>query len=102
MDFETLKTIIFADPTTKTSENFNIEGASINDMENVKVGKYVQWLLKHFSSPKQNELDLPENLPMDFASREFKSAIAEYRRLFMEDLYKTTDDLKKFERAKQY
>jgi hypothetical protein len=102
MDFDTLKTIIFADPTTKASENFNIEGASINDMESVKVGKYVQWLLKHFSNPKQDELDLPENLPMDFASREFKSAIAEYRRLFMEDLYKTTDDLKKFERAKQY
>ena len=44
MDFETLKEIIFADPTTKAPENFDIEGASAQDMEKVKVGKFVQWL----------------------------------------------------------
>lgn len=102
MDFDTLKTIIFADPTTKAPENFNIDGASVEDMDKVKVGKYSQWLLKNFVSPKTNELELSPDQEVDFNSREFKNAMAEYRRLFMEDLYKTTDDLKKFERAKQY
>lgn len=101
MDFDALKTIIFADPSTKYPENFDIQGASINDMENVKVGKYTQWLLKNFVAPKQSELgSTPEDLEPN--SREYKSAVTEYRRLFLEDLYKTTDDLKKFERAKQY
>lgn len=102
MDFDTLKTIIFADPTTKAPENFDIEGASDKDMDKVKVGKYSQWLLKNFISPKQNELELPNDFDFQTNQREFKNAMVEFRRLFMEDLYKTTDDLKKFERAKQY
>lgn len=101
MDFESLKTIIFADPTTKAPENFDIEGASIQDMEQVKVGKYSQWLLKNFVSPKQTELELSSET-IDPNSKQFQNAVKEFRRLFMEDLYKTTDDLKKFERAKQY
>jgi hypothetical protein len=102
MDFDTLKTIIFADPTTKAPENFDIEGASAEDMDKVKVGKYSQWLLKNFISPKQDELELPADFDYQTNQREFKNAMVEFRRLFMEDLYKTTDDLKKFERAKQY
>lgn len=101
MDFETLKTIIFADPTTKAPENFDIDGASVNEMENIKVGKYTQWLLKNFITPKQTELEISGDM-VDPKSREYKQALSEFRRLFMEDLYKTTDDLKKFERAKQY
>ena len=100
MDFDTLKTIIFADPTTKASENFDIAGANVDEMEKVKVGKYAQWLLKNFVSPKPTELELSGEV--DFNSREYKNAVSEFRRLFLEDLYKTTDDLKKFERAKQY
>jgi Leucine-rich repeat (LRR) protein len=102
MDFDTLKNIIFADPTTKAPENFDVQGASVEDMDKVKVGKYSQWLLKNFVSPKPNELELNPDQEVDYNSREFKNAIAEFRRLFMEDLYKTTDDLKKFERAKPY
>ena len=100
MDFDTLKTIIFSDPTTKASENFDIAGANVDEMEKVKVGKYAQWLLKNFISPKPTELELSGEV--DFNSREYKNAVSEFRRLFLEDLYKTTDDLKKFERAKQY
>ncbi len=49
MAFEVLKDIIFADPTTKKPENFDTEGASVEDMKSdkVKVGKFTQWLLKH-------------------------------------------------------
>lgn len=100
MDFNTLKTIIFADPTTKAPENFNMEGANVDEMEKVKVGKYAQWLLKNFVSPKQTELELDGDIEVN--SREYKKAVSEFRRLFLEDLYKTTDDLKKFERAKPY
>jgi len=100
MGFDTLKAIIFSDPTTKASENFDIAGANVDEMEKVKVGKYTQWLLKNFISPKPTELELSGEV--DFNSREYKNAVSEFRRLFLEDLYKTTDDLKKFERAKQY
>lgn len=100
MDFDTLKTIIFADPTTKAPENFDIEGASAEDMDKVKVGKYSQWLLKNFISPKQNELELPADFDYQTNQREFKNAMVEFRRLFMEDLYKTTDDLKKVWKGK--
>ena len=51
MDLETLKTIIFADPTTRVPQGFDKEGATLEDMDNVKVGKYTQWMLKHFIRP---------------------------------------------------
>jgi hypothetical protein len=103
MAFNTLKTIIFADPTTKAPEGFNVETATENDMEPVKVGKYAQWLLKHFVSPSVSELELPDSdQELDRTSKTYKNAVIEFRRLFLEDLYKTTDDLKKFERAKTY
>ena len=102
MDFETLKKIIFADPTTKAPEGFNVEEATENDMEPVKVGKYAQWLLKNFVNPSMSELELPADQEIDRTSKSYKKATMEFKRLFLEDLYKTTDDLKKFERAKTY
>ena len=102
MNFETLKTIIFADPTTKAPEGFNVEGATENDMEPVKVGKYAQWLLKNFVNPSMSELELPADQEIDRDSKAYKNATMEFRKLFLEDLYKTTDDLKKFERAKYW
>ena len=100
MDFEVLKNIIFADPTTKAPENFDIQGASIQDMDNVKVGKYVQWLLKNFISPKPIDLDIEGEV--DPNSKQFKAAKKEYERLFLEDLYKQTERLEFYEKAKQY
>jgi len=56
MDFETLKAIIFADPTTRIPEGLgDIDTISVNDMEKVKVGKYSQWLLKNFVMPTFND-----------------------------------------------
>jgi hypothetical protein len=49
-----------------------------------------------------SELELPVDQEIDRTSKAYKSATMEFRRLFLEDLYKTTDDLKKFERAKTY
>ena len=97
MDFETLKAIIFADPTTKVPEGMDIDvdTATIQDMDKVKVGKYTQWLLKNFVAPSFGD-------EVEVGSPEYKAKLSQHRHLFMEDLYKTTDDLKKFERAKQY
>jgi hypothetical protein len=98
MPFEVLTQIIFADPDTKTPENFDKEGASVIDMENVKVGKYTNWILKHFAIP-----NLPEAIKsLDFKSKEYKDAVTEYKRLYLEDLFKMTQQLEFYEKAKQY
>lgn len=100
MDFDSLKQIIFADPTTKAPENFDVDGASIQDMDKVKVGKFTQWLLKSFVKPSTQ--DLEDIGTSDFNSPEYKKTIKEYKRRFIEDLFKFTDMLSKFEKIKQY
>ncbi|MFO0004288.1 MAG: hypothetical protein ACK559_24470, partial [bacterium] len=62
MDFDTLKALIFADPTTKAPENFDVEGASIEDMDKVKAGKFVQWILKNYLTFKPSESGLPDDV----------------------------------------
>lgn len=97
MDFETLKAIILADPTTRVPEGKDIDTLSMEDMERVKVGKYSQWLLKNYVSPQ-----IETDAEVDFKSPAYQKSLVEARRLFMEDLYKTTADLVKFEKAKAY
>ena len=96
--FDTLKTIIFADPTTRAPQSLlqNIETLTPEQMEIVKVGKYTQWLLKNFLKPN---IELGSGIT-DPNSSAVKQAVKEYRNLYLEDLYKVTDDLKKFERFK--
>ncbi len=74
----------------------DIDEISIQDMDKVKVGKYTQWLLKNFvSAPITGEEgEIEKDNP------EYKRRFQEYQRLFLEDLHKTTDDLKKYERFK--
>jgi len=91
MDFDTLKTIIFGDPDTKAPQGFDKEAATFEEMSKVKVGKYVQWMLKNFVQPK---------LEYEVGTPEYKRAAQEYRRLFIEDMDKMNVDLLKFERFK--
>ena len=91
MDFDTLKAIIFGDPDTKVPQGFNKEGATFEEMSKVKVGKYVQWMLRNFVQPK---------LEYEVGTPEYKRAAQEYRRLFIEDMDKINVDLLKFERFK--
>ena len=93
--FETLKALIFADPTTivPRGAQFDIDTATIEDMENVKVGKYTNWLIKNFMRPSNIEAN-PED------QRAYAQEVKQYQSLFLEDLYKVTGDLKKFERFK--
>ena len=98
MDFETLKAIILADPTTIVPDGMDIDTISVKDMEQVKVGKYSQWLLKNFIKPVFTD----EKAGLEPGTPEYKKAAQEYRRLFLEDLYKVTTDLRKYEKVKQY
>lgn len=91
MDFNMLKNIIFGDPDTKVPNGLNKENATFEEMSKVKVGKYVQWMLKNFVQPK---LEYEQGTP------EYKRAAQEYRRLFIEDMDKMNVDLLKFERFK--
>ena len=100
MDFDTLKSIIFADPTTKAPENFDVDGASIQDMDKVKVGKFTQWMLKNFVKPSTQDLD--DIGTSDVNSPEYKNTMKEFKRRFVEDLFKFTDMLTKYEKIKQY
>ena len=86
MDFDSLKQIIFADPTTKAPQNFDVDGASIQDMDKVKVGKFTQWMLKNFVKPSSQDLD--DIGTSDVNSPEYKNTIKEFKRRFIEDLFK--------------
>jgi hypothetical protein len=93
--FEVLKALIFGDPTTivPRGAEFDIDTATVEDMEKIKVGKYTNWLIKNFMKPANIEAN-PED------PRAYAQALKAYQSLFMEDLYKVTADLKKFERYK--
>jgi Leucine-rich repeat (LRR) protein len=96
--FETLFALIAADPTSKLPDGMDTDNVKPQDMDRVKIGKYAQWLLKNFITPR-----LPEDHPLnvlDPKSGQYKQALKEYQDLFLEDLYKVTGDLQKFERFK--
>lgn len=77
---EQLDTIILADPTTRR------DGDKIK-----KAGTYSPWLVKQFLRLE------PE---ADYGTPQFKDEMTELQRLFIEDLYKSTEALKKFDRFK--
>jgi hypothetical protein len=96
MPFNVLFEIIAADPTSRVPEGMEAINAKPEDMEKVKIGKYTQWLLKNFTTPN---VELSSGVT-DPNSPAVKQAIKEYQALFLEDLYKVTGDLMKFERFK--
>ena len=96
MPFHVLFEIIAADPTSRVPEGMEAINAKPEDMEKVKIGKYAQWILKNFVTPN---IDLSSGIT-DPNSPAVKQAIKEYQALFLEDLYKVTGDLMKFERFK--
>jgi len=96
MPFQVLFQIIAADPTSRVPEGMEAINAKPEDMEKVKIGKYTQWLLKNFTTPN---VELSSGVT-DPNSPAVKQAIKEYQALFLEDLYKVTGDLMKYERHK--
>jgi len=82
--------LVAADPTTRLND-VDIETANSKELEKVKAGKYVQWIIKNYLTPKT------ERQPGDNG---YDNEVKKSKETFMEDLYKVTDDLKKFERFK--
>jgi len=90
--------IILADPTTKVPEGFDATDYTPENIKKIKPGKFRNWLLKNYEKPEifdNGEMVTPDN-PY------FNQLLRDKRNLFIEDLFKVTDDLKKFERYKQY
>jgi hypothetical protein len=85
-----LNTLVQADPTTRLND-VDLENMSKDDYKKIKAGKYVQWLIKQYLTLK-TERQPGEN--------GYDRELANVKATFMEDLYKVTDDLKKFERFK--
>jgi hypothetical protein len=82
--------LVQADPTTRMN-NVDLETAGPDELAKVKAGSYVQWIVKNYLMPKT------ERQPGDSG---YENEVKQVKETFMEDLYKVTDDLKKFERFK--
>jgi hypothetical protein len=92
---EELFALIVADPKTKVTEGVDIDTFN-GDFSVIKyVGPYAQWIIKTYLN--QKPLNADEYDPDD---KLVKNAIKMMRSQFMEDLYKITADLEKFERHK--
>ena len=82
--------LVNADPTTRAN-NVDMETADSKELAKVKAGKYVQWLIKNYLTPST------ERQPGDNG---YEREVKQIKDTFMEDLYKVTDDLIKFEKFK--
>jgi len=102
IDFDTFKTLVLADPTTKKPEDFDAESATYEDMvdQRVQPGKYANWLLKNYVKP--NAADLEQFGDTDPKSPNYKKTIEAYRERYLEDLFGVTMGLKDFTKIKQY
>jgi hypothetical protein len=83
--------LVKADPTTRLN-NVDIDSADSKDFTKVKAGNYVEWLIKTYLNPKTER---------QFGDNGYERELQGVKETFMEDLYKVTDDLKKFERFKK-
>jgi len=90
MSLEEFLEIIQADPTTRMN-NVDPMTAKTEDLAKIKAGKYVNWLIKNFLSPQT------ERGPQDPG---YKEEVRQVKQLFLEDLYKVTLDLQKYEKFK--
>ena len=90
MSREEFNKLVEADPTTRLN-NVDLTNADSKELEKVKAGKYVQWLIKQYLMPKT------ERQPGESG---YEREVQQVKDTFMEDLYKVTDDLAKFEKFK--
>lgn len=90
MSVEEFLKLVQADPTTRLN-NVDPQTADSKELEKIKAGKYVNWLIKHYLQP------VTERQPGDSG---YDREIQQVKDTFMEDLYKVTEDLTKYERFK--
>jgi len=94
LPFDMFKKLILADPTTRVPQGFDAEGAKVEDMEAVKVGKYAQWIIKTFGKLPSLVVDAEPGTP------EYKEQVKELVRLYLEDLDHLKILLEKYDRFK--
>ena len=82
--------LVLADPTTRLN-NVDVETANPEELGKIKAGSYVPWLIKNYLQPKTES---------SFGDYSYERDVKRSKEVFLEDLYKVTDDLKKFERFK--
>jgi hypothetical protein len=82
--------LVKADPKSRLN-NVDLETATVKDIENVHAGGYTEWLIRRYLSP------VTESEPGDSA---YDREVKQMKERFLEDLYKVTDYLKKYERFK--
>ena len=90
IELDTLTDLMLADPTTR--DNSEQEGV---DQEITKVGAYSQWIIKQWLGLQQEA-----DKAYAYGSNEWGVKLEQLQETFMEDLYKVTEDLQKFDRFK--
>ena len=95
MGTDQLRLIMLADPTTKFTEDADVDDGEIN-----KVGAYTTWILKQFLTLSAQVSAEGVEYSNDKDSQ-FQKTLTEKTRLFFEDLYKVTENLKKYHHVKK-
>ena len=91
IELDILTDLMQADPTTKG----DFEGdRDTRDVQ--KVGAYTQWIIKQWMKLQQEA-----DKHYAYGSPDWGIKLEQLQKQFMEDLYKTTEDLQKFHRFKQ-
>ena len=95
MGKDQLRLIMLADPTSKFTEDADVDDGEIN-----KVGAYTTWILKQYLTLSAQVSADGVEYSNDKGSQ-FQKALIEKTRLFNEDLYKVTENLKKYNHVKK-
>jgi hypothetical protein len=92
MTVDEYNALVAADPMSRLN-NIDLASAEQKDFDKIKAGKYVQWLIKSFLNvvPDDYEVGQPG----------YDKALKMAKDRFMEDLYKVTNSLAKYEKFKQ-
>lgn len=92
MSIRELAALIAADPSSKLND-IDIESANAQELAKAKAGKYTPWLIKSY-------LNLNQKTEIPYGESGYDREVKMLKERFMEDLYKVTDDLKKYDRFK--
>ena len=90
MSIQEFLELVQADPTTRMN-NVDPQSSDPKELEKIKAGKYVNWLIKNYLKP------VTERNPGD---QGYDQEVKQVKSVFMEDLYKVTNDLLKYSRFK--
>ena len=92
LSIKELAALVAADPLSRLND-IDIETANPRELEKGHAGKYTQWLIKSY-------LNLNQQTEIPYGENGYEREVKMLKERFMEDLYKVTDDLKKFHRFK--